>query len=66
MYVLAKHRIESPERFFSVSQIAAENAPSGVYGRQFCPSQGESEAACPWEAESVDIVRDYLAIVADA
>lgn len=43
-----------------MSQIAAENAPAGVYGRQFYPSQDRTEAVCLWEADSVDAVRDYL------
>jgi hypothetical protein len=60
MYVVAKHRIKDPERFFSLSQEAAENAPPGVYGRQFCPSRDRTEAVCLWEADSVEAVRDYL------
>jgi hypothetical protein len=60
MYVVVKHRINDPERFFSLAQPAAENAPAGVYGRQFCPSRDRSEAVCLWEAASVEAVRDYV------
>jgi hypothetical protein len=60
MYVIAKHRINDAERFFSLSQVAAEEAPPGLYGRQFCPSSDRTEAVCLWEADSVDRVRDYL------
>jgi ubiquinone/menaquinone biosynthesis C-methylase UbiE len=60
MYVVAKHRITDAERFLSIAQGAAENAPSGVYGRQFCPSRDGSEAVCLWEADSVDAVEAYL------
>jgi ubiquinone/menaquinone biosynthesis C-methylase UbiE len=60
MYVVAKHRIKNAERFLSLAQIAAEQAPPGVYGRQFCPSRDRTEAVCLWEADSVETVRDYL------
>jgi hypothetical protein len=60
MYVVAKHRIRDVEVFFSVSQEAAEVAPAGVYGRQFCPSRDRSEAVCLWEADSVAAVENYL------
>jgi hypothetical protein len=60
MYVVAKHRINDAEKFFSLSQLAAENAPSGVYGRQFCPSRDRTEAVCLWEGQSVEAVREYL------
>jgi len=60
MYVIAKHRIKDAERFLSIAQIAAEQAPPRVYGRQFCPSRDQTEAVCLWEADSVEIVRDYL------
>lgn len=60
MYVVAKHRIRDAERFLSLAQVAAEQAPPGVYGRQFCPSRDRTEAVCLWEADSVETVRDYL------
>lgn len=60
MYVVAKHRIKDAEKFFSLSQAAADQAPPGVYGRQFCPSRDRTEAVCLWEADSVETVRDYL------
>ena len=51
MYVIARHRIKDPERFFTVAQAAAEKAPDDVYGRQFCPSRDRTQAVCLWEAE---------------
>ena len=60
MFVIAKHRITNPERFFSLAQSAAEDAPTGVFGRVFCPSRGGDEAVCLWEAESLDSVSSYL------
>jgi hypothetical protein len=67
MYVVAKHRIKDAEAFFSVSRVAAENAPAGVYGRQFCPSRDNAEAVCLWEADSVEVVERYLdALIGEA
>jgi hypothetical protein len=67
MYVVAKHRINDAGTFFSLSQVAAENAPAGVYGRQFCPSRDGTEAICLWEADSVQAVAGYLdSLVGDA
>jgi hypothetical protein len=60
MFVVAKHQIKDAGAFFSVARLAAEEAPSGVYGRQFCPSRDGSEAVCLWEADSLDAVREYL------
>jgi hypothetical protein len=67
MYVVAKHRINDPQGFFSVAQVAAENAPDGVYGRQFCPSSDATEAVCLWEAGSRAAVQGYLdGLIGDA
>jgi hypothetical protein len=60
MYVIAKHRIKDATRFFSLAQVAAEQAPPGVHGRQFCPSRDQTEAVCLWEADSVETVEYYL------
>ena len=57
MYVIAKHRITNPEKFVSLAASAAEDAPAGVFGRQFCPSRDGSEAVCLWEADLLDSVR---------
>jgi hypothetical protein len=67
MYVVAKHRIKDSEAFFSASQVAAENAPAGVFGRQFLPSRDKTEAVCLWEAGSVAAVERYLdALIGEA
>jgi hypothetical protein len=61
MQVVVQHQINDPERFFSGDpQEIADNAPSGVQGRQFFPSQDMSAAVCLWEGQSIDAVRDYV------
>jgi hypothetical protein len=61
MHVAVQHRITDPEKFFSMNaEEVLGGAPPGVQGRQFYPSQDRSVAACLWEADSVDTLRDYL------
>ena len=61
MHVVAIHRITDPEKFFSMdAEEVAGGGPPGVQGRQFFPSTDRSQAACLWEADSVDALRDYL------
>jgi hypothetical protein len=61
MHVVVQHRITDPEKFFSVNaEEVVENAPPGVVGRQFFPSQDRTAAACLWEGDSLDAVREYV------
>ena len=61
MHVVVQHRITDPERFFSMdAEEVAGGGPPGVQGRQFFPSQDRSVAACLWETDSIDTLRDYL------
>lgn len=61
MYVAVQHRIKDPDQFFSGDpQEIVDNAPAGVRGRQFFPSQDRSSAVCLWEGDSVDAVRGYV------
>lgn len=62
MYVAIVHRVKDPQAFLSRGERLTDpsNAPAGVLGRQFCPSNDLSAATCVWEAGSVDAVRDYV------
>ena len=61
MHVVALHRITDPDRFFSMdAEDEAGGGPPGVQGRQFFPSTDRSSAACLWEADSIDSLRNYL------
>ena len=61
MHVSVHHRITDPGKFFSMNaEEVVGGGPPGVQGRQFFPSRDRSQAACLWEADSVDTLRDYL------
>jgi hypothetical protein len=61
MHVVALHRITDPDGFFSMNaEEVAGGGPPGVRGRQFFPSTDRSSAACLWEADSIDSLRNYL------
>lgn len=61
MHVVVQHSIIDPEKFFSVDiRDVVSNAPPGVQGRLFCPSEDRSAGICVWEAPSLEAVRDYI------
>jgi hypothetical protein len=62
MYVVAQHRIRSPETAFSrgVKLMKSEGAPAGVRNLQFYPSKDRTAVTCLWEAPSVDAVQEYV------
>lgn len=60
MFVLVRHQVTDPQKFFADPAGVASNAPQGVHGRIFCPASDHSSAVCLWEAESIQAVRSYL------
>ena len=62
MYVIAQHKFSNPQVAFSRGEklIKNEDAPAGVKGLQFYPSQDRSAATCLWEADSVADVQGYV------
>ena len=62
MYVGVVHKIKDPKAMLSRGESLSDpaNAPPGMVGHQFCPSQDLSAATCLWEGDSVDAVRDYI------
>jgi hypothetical protein len=62
MYVAVVHKVKDPQALLSRGEGLGDpsNAPAGVTPRQFCPSKDLSVATCVWEADSVDVVRDYV------
>ena len=61
MHVVVLHRISDPEKFFSMdAEEVSGGGPTGTRGLQFYPSQDKTVAVCLWEADSIDLIRDYL------
>jgi hypothetical protein len=62
MYVVAQHQFKDPQVAMARGEklIKNEDAPPGVKGLQFYPSQDRSAATCLWEADSVADVQRYV------
>lgn len=62
MYVAVLHEFQDPPTAFARGEklVMNEDAPAGVRGLQFYPSTDGARAACLWESESVDAVREYV------
>jgi hypothetical protein len=59
MYVVAKHEISDPERFWSAIQGAGD-LPEGVSIHSTLPSPDGAKAVCVWEADSVETIRELV------
>jgi hypothetical protein len=60
MYVVAKHEISDPARFWAAAQEATPRIPEGVTLHYVLPNSEGSAAVCLWEAGSVEAVRDLV------
>jgi hypothetical protein len=60
MYVIAKHEIYDPGRFWSTIIEAAPNMPTDLRMIQILPSSDGAYGVCLWEARSVDAVRSIV------
>jgi hypothetical protein len=62
MYVVVQHDFKDPQTALARGEklIRNEDAPPGVKGLQFYPSQDRVVATCLWEADSVADVQGYV------
>jgi hypothetical protein len=61
MYFVVHHHVVDREKFLATDpKDVAGNAPAGVDVFHFLPASDASAADCLWEAESLDVLRDYL------
>jgi hypothetical protein len=62
MYVVVQHHFKDPQAALARGEklIRNEDAPPGVRGLQFYPSEDHSAATCLWEADSVEAVQTYV------
>ena len=57
-YIVAIHEISDPDRFWGAADSAA--IPAGITLHASYPRGDGTRAACLWEADSVDAVRDLV------
>ena len=60
MYVVAQHQITDPAAFWSESKEAIAKLPDNVKLCQTYPNADGTRAVCLWQADSVEIVRDFV------
>ena len=61
MYLVVHHRVTDRAKFLATDpHDIGGNAPTGVHVRHFLPARDASAADCLWEAESLDVLREYL------
>ena len=60
MYVAVHHVIKDPASFQTRGQRLRDGAPEGVAALQFVPSLNGQRAACIWEGDSVEVLREYV------
>ena len=62
MYVVVQHHIKDPEVAFPRGEklIKGDGAPAGARALQFYPSRDGSAVSCLWEAESVEVIQQYV------
>lgn len=60
MYVVVEHEIENPKPFWETAEAGMNDFPTGLRLHQVLPNEEGTRAACLWEADSVNRVRDFL------
>ena len=67
MYLVAKHAISDPERFWGAVRAAGTPPAAGPKLHGTYPNRDGTEAVCLWEAESIDAVKAAVeAVVGDS
>ncbi len=59
MFVLVQHTISDPAKFWNTADPRA-NLPPKIKLHHTFPTPDGTRAACIWEAESTNAVRDYI------
>ncbi|UTV30382.1 hypothetical protein [Photobacterium atrarenae] len=60
MFVAIEHVIKDPDAFWQKVGDMLASPPSGMQLHSTMISERHSLCQCMWEAESIDVVRDYL------
>ena len=57
MYIVVKHNISNPAKFWETAQASMPSLPKDVKLHSTLPSREGSNAVCLWEANSIDAVK---------
>ncbi|AJR05563.1 hypothetical protein C9J03_00225 [Photobacterium gaetbulicola] len=60
MYIVIQHEITDPELFWQRASGVLTHPPSGMRLHATMIVERHKLCQCMWEAESIDMVRDYL------
>ncbi len=62
MIIVVKHQISNPAAFWESAQKSLPNLPEAGVTRvlQVMPNENMNEATCVWEAESIEVLDNYL------
>ena len=57
MFIVVKHSISNPAKFWETAQAAIPTLPKEVKLHSTLPNHDGSTAVCLWEANSIDVVK---------
>ncbi|WP_299019707.1 hypothetical protein [uncultured Photobacterium sp.] len=60
MFIAIEHEITDPELFWQKASGALSHPPSGMRLHSTMVSEYQKMCQCMWEAESIDMVREFL------
>ncbi|ELR66996.1 hypothetical protein C942_04700 [Photobacterium marinum] len=60
MFIAIEHEITDPELFWQKASGAMSHPPAGMRLHSTMVSEHQKMCQCMWEAESIDIVREFL------
>ncbi len=60
MFIVAKHTIHDPEKFWQAVQDSMPRIPDSAKPHAVLPNKDGNEAVCLWESDSIDTVKNYI------
>ena len=60
MYIVVKHNISNPTKFWETAQAVIPTLPKDVKVHSTLPNRDGSHAVCVWEASSIDAVKKII------
>ena len=60
MYIIVNHVVKAPNNFWALVAEKMNDIPSHLIFHSIFPSRDLMKAVCVWEAESIDVVKEFL------